>query len=153
MRKSAVKRWLNDLCRAGLLGLCISLINYVAAFCTADIPRAPPQRACTTFFQDGFPPRGLGSRGAWHYIFSGGAPFFLNHKEPFCTCVDREVLLSSRMGNMWSLDLLLKQDLALLYLCHNCYLKVNMRKKAKIFSLFLWLLLSQNADRTLMINI
>ena len=52
-----------------------------------------------------------------------------------------------RMGNVWPLDPLLKQGFVPLCSCHDCYLRAFSRDKAWLFTLFLWVLTSQRANR------
>ena len=60
---------------------------------------------------------------------------------------------SPRMGNIWPLDPLLKQGLAPLCSCHDCYLKVSSEDKAWLFTLFLLLLLFRSVNKRLVVNI
>lgn len=52
MRRRTVKRQVNHLYRALLLGLCLLLANYLASFPTADLHYTHP--TCMHFCQDGF---------------------------------------------------------------------------------------------------
>ena len=58
----------------------------------------------------------------------GSAPSLLTIKKTFCTCVVREVSLTSRMRNTWSLYLLSKQDSAPLCPCHYLYFGVSVHR-------------------------
>ena len=58
-RRSPVKRWLNHLYTAVLLGLCLPLVSCLVSFSTPALPWIPPQHACAASFQDGFQSKGL----------------------------------------------------------------------------------------------
>ena len=122
-------------------------------FSHLPLPQDPPQCVCATFFQDEFQPRGLwDSLRITYYGFYGVVPppHFLTPKEPFCMC--RVSLTQECSGSIWHLDPLLKQGLAPLYSCHDCYLKVSTGDKACLFTLFLLLLSFRRANRRLIIN-
>lgn len=111
--------------------ICLLSDNYLLSFSSPDLSQDPPQRVCATFFQDGVQPRGLW-RGPWHHIIWGSAPRFDPQGAFLCMS---SVSFSARMGNMWPLDLLLKQGLAPLSPCHSCYIKVSLRDRAWLFTL------------------
>ena len=63
------------------------------------------------------------------------------------------VSFAPRMGNMWPLDLSLKQDLAPLCSCHDYCLKVSTGSKAWLFILFQVSLPFRRANRRLVVSI
>ena len=97
-----------------------------------------------TFFWDGFQPWGLRGALASHIMGCCPPPFDL--KESFCS-------LAPRKGNIWPLDLLLKQGLSPLCFCPDYYPKVYSGDKAWLFILFLLLFLFWSANRRLVVNI
>ena len=79
------------------------LTNYLAlpgSESVFGILQGPPLCACAFLSQDGFQQRGLWVVDITYYGVA--PPPFLTSREPFCTCVVREVSLISRMGIMWS---------------------------------------------------
>ena len=130
-RRRTVKRPLTHLHSAVLRGLCLLLASYLLSFSSPDLSWDFPQHVCATFFQDGFQPRGLW-RGPWHHIIWGSPPSSDPQGAFLYMC---SVSFSARMGDMWSLNLLLKQGVAPLSPCHSCYMKVSLRDRAWLFTL------------------
>ena len=108
-------------------------------------PRTLPNLCAQLFSKMDSGPEAYG--GPWHHLFW---VIFDPQGASLHRC---NVSLAPRMGNLRPLDLLLKQGLAPLCSCHDCYLKVSTGDKVQLFTLFLLLFLSRSADRRLVIYI
>ena len=148
MRRNTVKRQLNHLCRSVLPGLCLPLANYLVLFSHLTCPRALRNMRAQLFSKMDSSPEAYGAALASHIM--GWCPLLFDPQGAFlCMC---SVFLAPRMGNMWPLDPFLKQGLAPLCSCHDCYLKVSTGDKAWLFTLFLLWLPFRRAKRWLIVN-
>ena len=155
MRRSAIRRQLSHLCRAGLPGLCLSLTNFLVSFSTPDLSWDPSLGTHTPLSQDG-----SWSEGFWEEQDS----LWLVLSPDLCPLGAFLLMCSvscpQKGGNGAPFNPLLEQGFAPLcpcrdhYLdyCHDCYLKVFTRDKHWLLTLFLLLFPFQRANRRLLVN-
>ena len=143
VRRSTVKWQLSHLYRAVLPGLCLPLANYLVSFFTPDLPWDTPLGFTHPSAQMDLKVK-VSGRSKTHYGLAW--PLDLWPTMSLSACVVSP--LSPKWGEQGSLNPLCRY----LDYCHDYYLKVFIRNKHWLFTLFLLLLPFQRANRRLIVN-
>ena len=126
VKRSAVKRWLTNLYRTVLLGLCLPFGQLLVSFSTPHLSWDPPWQAYTPFSSWIPAQRSMGPHISITYY--GVVPPLSDPQGVFSA--HAKCLPFPEMDNIWPPDHLLKQGLDPLCSCHDYYLKVSTEDKA-----------------------